>query len=90
MSQLSERRVVRCPYNLAQQYMADTTGVRADSGEESVLTLTVSAPDVDLSKDVTVTFGRAVDPMRFDQPWPIHWKPQAALSGARRRAYRAC
>jgi hypothetical protein len=48
--------------------LTDTIGVRADSGEESVLTLTVSAPGVDLSKDATVTFGRAVDPMHFDQP----------------------
>jgi hypothetical protein len=77
MSELSERRVVRCPYNLAQQYLAGAIGVRADSREESVLTLTVSAPGADLSKDVTVTFGRAADPMHFDQPWHIHWKPRA-------------
>jgi hypothetical protein len=31
---------------------------------------------MELSKGVTVTFGSAVDPMHFDQPWRIHWKPQ--------------
>jgi hypothetical protein len=77
MSQLSECRVVRCPYNLAQQYLAESVGGRAASGEESLLTLTVSGPGVDLSKDVIVTFSPAVDPMHFDQPWRIHWKPQA-------------
>ena len=79
MSQLFERRVVRCPYNLARQYLGETVGLRADSGEESRLTLTVSGPSFDISKDVSVTFAPAVDPMHFDQPWRIHWKPQSGL-----------
>ncbi|MBV8197009.1 MAG: hypothetical protein JO263_02650 [Candidatus Eremiobacteraeota bacterium] len=77
MSQLSESRGVRCPYHLAQRYLAEIVGARAQSGEESVLTLRVSGPGIDLAKDVMVTFGEAVDPMHFDQPWRIHWKPQA-------------
>jgi len=77
MSQLSERRVVHCPYHLAQKYLAQTVEGRADSGEESLLTLTVGGPGVDMAKDVIVTFGSAVDPMHFDQPWRIHWRPQA-------------
>lgn len=77
MSQLFERRVVHCPYHLAQQYLGKTVGLRAESGEGSLLTLTVSGPGFDLSKDVRVTFAPAVDPMHFDQPWRIHWKPHA-------------
>jgi hypothetical protein len=26
-----------------------------------------------------VTFGAAVDPMHFDQPWRIHWTPESGL-----------
>src|SRR6516164_3266529 len=77
MSQLSERRVVRCPYHLAQQYLHEIVGVRAESGEESRLTLTVSGAGLEISKDVGVTFAPAVDPMHFDQPWRIHWNPQS-------------
>ena len=47
------------------------------SGKESHLTLTISVPGLELVKDVLVTFGPSVDPMHFDQPWHIHWKPQA-------------
>ncbi len=77
MSQLFERHVVRCPYHLAQRYLADTIRDRARSGEESILALTVSVPGMELVKNVTVSFGAATDPMHFDQPWRIHWKPQA-------------
>jgi hypothetical protein len=77
MSQLFERHIVRCPYHLAQRYLADSVGSRAASGEESLLTLTVSGPGLELVKDVIVTFSPAVDPMHFDQPWRLHWKPEA-------------
>ena len=77
MTQLSERRVVHCPYHLAQRYLADNVRTLATSGKESHLTLTISVPGLELVKDVLVTFGPSVDPMHFDQPWHIHWKPQA-------------
>jgi uncharacterized membrane protein len=32
---------------------------------------------MELSKGVIVRFGSAVDPMHFDQPWRIRWKPQS-------------
>lgn len=77
MSELLERRTVRCPYNLAQQYLAQAVGANAESGQPDRLTLTLSIPGGALVKDVIVTFGTAVDPMHFDQPWHIHWKPRA-------------
>jgi hypothetical protein len=76
MSQLLERRVVHCPYQRARHYLAESAGVRAESGTESRLTLTVHGPGIDVSQDVIVVFSPAVDPMHFDQPWRIHWKPQ--------------
>ncbi len=77
MSQLLERRVVKCPYNLAQRYLAQNVGARAVSGEPSTLELEVELPGVELVKHVIVTFGAAVDPMHFDEPWRISWKPQS-------------
>jgi hypothetical protein len=76
MSLLLERHIVRCPYNRAQHYLAESIAARAASGEKSLLTLTVLGPGLELIKDVVVTFGAAVDPMHFDEPWKIHWEPQ--------------
>jgi len=77
MSELLERRFVRCPYHLAQRYLAQSIASRATSGETGPLTLTLSLPGAELVKEVVVTYGAAVDPMHFDQPWQIHWVPQA-------------
>jgi hypothetical protein len=79
MSELDEALVVRCPYHLAQGYLADSVGARAASGEQRTLTLTAVVPGMELSKAVMVSFGAAVDPMHFDQPWRIHWKPESGL-----------
>lgn len=78
MSELSETRVVNCPYNLAQRYLAASVGPQATSGAASKLTLTAPLLGIDLAKDVVVTFGPAVDPMHFDQPWRVHWTAQDA------------
>jgi hypothetical protein len=77
MTQVSEHRVIQCPYHLAQRYLAEDVHGLAASGKKSHLTLTISVPGLELVKDVLVTFGPSVDPMHFDQPWQIHWKPQA-------------
>jgi hypothetical protein len=77
MSELLEAYVVRCPYHLAQRYLADSVGAQAASGEQRTLTLTAAVPGMELSRAVMVSFGSAADPMHFDQPWRIHWKPQS-------------
>ena len=75
MSELLERRVVRCPYNLAQGYLARIVGAR--SAAPGTLTLTAAFPGVELVKEVIVTYEAASDPMHFDQPWRVHWKPKS-------------
>jgi hypothetical protein len=77
MSELLERRYLRCPYHLAQRYLAAAVGPYAASGQPGPLRLTVPVPGGKLEKEVVVTCGAAVDPMHFDEPWRIHWKPQA-------------
>lgn len=75
MSELLERRFVRCPYHLAQRYLADFVGSRI--GSAGPLSLTLPLPGAELTKSVIVTYDTAVDPMHFDQPWHVHWKPEA-------------
>jgi hypothetical protein len=75
MSQISERRVVACPYHLAQRYLAEMVGSKVAS--PAPLALTLALPGAELVKEVTVTYGAAIDPMHFDQPWTVHWKPNA-------------
>jgi hypothetical protein len=75
MSELLERRLVLCPYNLAQGYLAQNVGSRA--GAPGRLALTLSLPGAELVKEVVVTYDAAVDPMHFDQPWHVHWKAES-------------
>lgn len=74
MSDFLERRVVRCPYNLAPRYLAEIVGARPSPGP---LKLTLSVPGAQLVKDVVVTYEAAVDPMHFDRPWRVDWKPES-------------
>lgn len=75
MANLLESRVVRCPYNLARGYLAQAVGALAESGQARRLTLTLTVPGGELAKDVLVTFAAAEDPMHFDQPWHVRWRP---------------
>jgi hypothetical protein len=75
VADLLESRVVRCPYNLARGYLAQSVGTLAESGQARRLTLTLAVPGGELVKDVLVTFAAGEDPMHFDQPWHVHWKP---------------
>lgn len=77
VSRLVERRVVACPYYLAQRYLAQAAGgVPGKPEKESALTLGVSGPRFDISKNVRVSFSPA-DPEHYDRPWRIHWTPQS-------------
>ena len=75
MADLLERRVVRCPYHLAQGYLARIIGSRV--GKPGTLTLTAAFPGLELVKEVVVTYDAGSDPMHFDQPWRLNWKPKS-------------
>ena len=74
-SQLTQTRDVRCPYHLAQRYLADSLSERAASGASGVATIGFPVAGGEVTKSVIVTFGAGVDPMHFDQPWKVHWTP---------------
>ena len=76
MTHLSERHFIACPYGLAKIFLqAELTPVQ---GEVLEWTLHVAPPSprgIDIAKDVEVTVSHAIDPMHFDEPWNVAWKP---------------
>ena len=75
MSELLERRLVLCPYNLAKGYLARLIGSRVD--QPGPLTLALDVPGGQIVKHVVVTYEAAIDPMHFDEPWRVRWEPKS-------------
>jgi hypothetical protein len=75
-SQLNERRVVECPYHLAQQYLDYFLREVARTKKPDVVTLRVPVASSELTKKVEVTVAHGYDPMHFDHPWSLHWTPE--------------
>ncbi len=65
---------VECPYGTAQRYLAGD--MRESTQGKRAMTLRVPFSDVNLSKNVLVTFMAGSDPMHMDQPWRVHWTPE--------------
>lgn len=79
MSTLYQRLHLACPYNRAQDILANALQPSVDTAEPQVLLLALpetAVKGIDISREVIVTFGDAVDPMHFDQPWSVHWHPK--------------
>jgi hypothetical protein len=82
MAQLFQRRYLKCPYNRAQDLLAEAVQGAAQTGEERVMRLTLAVPAVpgaEFGKEVIVTVAPARDPMHFDEPWKLHWEPKGDL-----------
>ncbi len=82
MSQLYQRRYVKCPYNRARDLLGEALRSAAQTGDERLLRLTVAIPGLpgaEIGKDVIVTVATARDPMHFDEPWKLHWEPAGGL-----------
>ncbi|MEO9169764.1 MAG: hypothetical protein ABI282_06460 [Candidatus Baltobacteraceae bacterium] len=79
MSTLYQRRLLACPYHRARLYLESSLKGLAESGQPQVVQLTVpvaSSTGAALEKDVVITYGVATDPMKFDEPWKMHWGPK--------------
>jgi hypothetical protein len=73
-ARLLEVVYVRCPYDTAQRYLA--ADMRENTERARTMTLRVPLADLNLSKNVVVTFAVGTDPMHMDQPWRVHWTPE--------------
>lgn len=79
MANINETLYVQCPYVRARQYLEDAVKDAAHSGLPQSLELTalVPATKVEVAKRVRITYAPATDPMHFDEPWKVHWAPEA-------------
>src|SRR5215469_7842665 len=78
MSTLFHRRYLACPYDRARRALEETLQDLATTGRPVIQTLRVPVGDGDgpgVAKDVVVTYGVGKDPLHFDQPWTVQWKP---------------
>ncbi|HET9392452.1 MAG TPA: hypothetical protein VFO29_02845 [Candidatus Rubrimentiphilum sp.] len=67
-----ERYRTNCPYVRAREYLHGALQGVVDN--QRTVTLTLKAGT--LEKPVLVTYERGEDPMRFDEPWLVHWTPK--------------
>jgi len=67
-----ERHPTKCPYVRAREYLHGALQGVVDSQR----TMTLSLKAGTLEKPVLVTYERGEDPMRFDEPWCVHWTPK--------------
>jgi hypothetical protein len=76
MSDVIETRLIACPYSQARRYLASAITSQGTRGKPSIMRLRVKIPgELNVEKDVAVTFAPATDPRHFDQPWRVHWEP---------------
>jgi hypothetical protein len=46
------------------------------AGTPHLTKLSVPYPGGGISKNVLVSYRKAIDPMHFDEPWDVHWTPE--------------
>jgi hypothetical protein len=73
-----ERQLTRCPYVRARAYLHESIQGSMRHGGASVLPLKASLPLLKgtLEKNVLVSYSKGQDPLRFDEPWLVHWTPE--------------
>jgi hypothetical protein len=73
-----ERHLTDCPYARARAYLRESVEDTARKGRVTILPLTAALPFVPgaLEKNVLVSYRPGQDPMRFDEPWQVHWTPE--------------
>lgn len=78
MTHIYERLFLRCPYVRAREFLREALEAAADGN--TVQTLPLSAPLAfvpgTLEKNVLVRYERGRDPLHFDEPWNVYWKPE--------------
>jgi hypothetical protein len=79
MTKLHESLRIQCPYLRAKEQLRAALQQAAQSGVPQTLQLSAVLPatNLALAKNVRVTYGPAVDPMHFDEPWRVQWAPEA-------------
>lgn len=76
MEHLLERRVVTCPYLQAQEDLGRIAAESALRPERLALRVPLGRDRTLAEKNVLVSYGQEPDPMHFDHPWHVTWRPE--------------
>jgi hypothetical protein len=73
-----ERRLTQCPYVRARGYLHEEIEGSIHRAGPTMLPLKASVPLLKsaLEKNVIVSYRKGQDPLRFDEPWLVHWTPE--------------
>jgi len=76
MTHVCERMVIGCPYAAARDYLRERIQRAMAQTQPQIVRLTLSKRlESIVHKDVELRYGEAIDPLRFDEPWAVHWSP---------------
>ena len=76
MGHVSERVPVKLPYRSARARLRRYVETVIAGKQPLQVTLTLDGKTLAIvRKDVMLTYGRAVDPTRFDELWSVRWTP---------------
>jgi len=78
MTKIEERLYIGCPYVRAREYLHQALEQAARSLLPKLLRLRAAVPatNMEVAKYVNVTYDHDSDPMHFDEPWRVCWKPE--------------
>ncbi len=73
-----ERQLTQCPYARARGYLHEAVEGSIHKAGETMLPLKARLPLLKgtIEKNVLVRYGKGEDPLRFDEPWLVHWTPE--------------
>jgi hypothetical protein len=73
-----ERQLTNCPYVRARGYLHEEIEGSIHNAGATTLPLKATLPLLKgaLEKDVLVSYRKGEDPLRFDEPWLVHWTPE--------------
>jgi hypothetical protein len=79
MTKISETLHIRCPYGRAKDFLREELAPFANTGKHEPRVLRVQVRGSELTAPVMMQYNAQSDPMGFDEPWAITWKPKEGL-----------
>lgn len=79
MTKISESLHIRCPYGRAKDFLREELAPFITNAKHEPRTLRVQVRGKEVSAPVVMQYSALNDPMGFDEPWAIAWKPKEGL-----------
>jgi hypothetical protein len=73
-----EHHLINCPYARARQILQDSIEGSMRKGSATTLPLKAALPLLkgSIEKNALVSYRKGEDPLKFDEPWLVHWTPE--------------